>query len=115
MTDKPNTYVDFSAQTFLLGTHELAGVLRDWLSWHPEKVLFGTDAYSDVDSPLTDWEEKQVLLTGKARRALAVALTAMVQNNEITRERALEIARLVLRDNAMKLYGLAAPAAPAAQ
>jgi len=111
MTDKPNTYVDFSAQTFYLGTHQLAEVLRDWLSWHPEKVLFGSDAYSDVDSPLSDWEEKEFLLTSKARRALAIALTAMVQNNEITRERAFEIARLVLRDNAMKLYGLAAPAA----
>jgi len=109
MVDKPNTYADFSAQTFYLGTHQLAAVLRDWLSWQPEKVLFGTDAYSDTDSPLNDWEEKEVLLTSKARRALAIALTAMLQNGEITRERALEIARLVLRDNAMKLYGLAAP------
>jgi predicted TIM-barrel fold metal-dependent hydrolase len=118
MMDKPNTWVDFSAQTFYLGTHQLAEVLREWLSWHPEKVLFGTDAYSDVDSPLSDWEEKEVLLAGKSRRALAIALTAMMQNNEITRERALEIARLVLRENAMKLYGLApnvAAAAPAAQ
>ena len=110
MTDKPNTWVDFSAQTFYLGTHQLAQVLRDWLSWHPEKVLFGTDAYSDTDTPLTDWEEKEVLMTGKARRALAVALTAMMQNGEISRERALEIARMVLRDNAVRLYGLAATA-----
>jgi hypothetical protein len=108
MIDKPNTWADFSAQTFYLGTHQLAEVLRDWLSWHPEKVLFGTDAYSDADSPLTDWEEKEFLMTAKARRALAIALTAMLQNGEITRERALEIARQVLRDNAMKLYGLAA-------
>lgn len=108
MIDKPNTWADFSAQTFYLGTHQLAGVLRDWLSWHPEKVLFGSDAYSDIDSPLTDWEEKEFLMTGKARRALAIALTAMLQDGEITRERALEIARQVLRDNAMKLYGLAA-------
>lgn len=112
MIDKPNTWADFSAQTFYLGTHQIADVLRNWLSWHPEKVLFGTDAYSDVDSPLSDWEEKEFLMAGKARRALAIALTAMMQNGEITRERALEIARLVLRDNAMKLYGLGAPAAP---
>ena len=112
MIDKPNTYVDFSAQTFYLATHRIAEVLRNWLSWHPEKVLFGSDAYSDVDSPLSDWEEKEFLMTSKARRALTIALTAMVQNGEITRERALEIARLVLRDNAMKLYGLGAPAAP---
>jgi hypothetical protein len=108
MIDKPNTWADFSAQTFYLGTHQLAEVLRDWLSWHPEKVLFGSDASSGADSPLTDWEEKEFLLTSKARRALAIALTAMLQNGEITRERALEIARQVLRDNAMKLYGLAA-------
>jgi len=111
MIDKPNTYVDFSAQTFYLGTHQLAAVLREWLSWQPEKVLFGTDAYSDSDSPLNDWEEKEVLLSARARRALAIALTGMLQNGEITRERALEIARLVLRDNALKLYGLAAPPA----
>ncbi len=110
MMDKPNTYADFSAQTFYLGTHQLAGVLRDWLSWHPEKVLFGSDAYSDVDTPLSDWEEKEYLMTSKARRALAIALTAMLQNGEITRERALEIARGVLRDNAIRLYGFA-PAA----
>jgi hypothetical protein len=110
MLDKPNTYADFSAQTYYLLTHQLAAVLRDWLSWHPEKVLFGSDAYSDVDSPLNDWEEKEFLMAGKARRALAIALTAMLQNGEITRERAVEMARLVLRDNAMRLYGLAAPA-----
>lgn len=108
MIDKPNTWADFSAQTFYLGTHQLAEVLRDWLSWHPEKVMFGSDAYSDTDSPLTDWEEKEFLTASKSRRALAIALTAMLQNGEITRERALEIARQVLRDNAMKLYGLAA-------
>jgi predicted TIM-barrel fold metal-dependent hydrolase len=62
MIDKPNTWTDFSAQTFYLGTHQLAAVLRDWLSWHPEKVLFGSDAYSDTDSPLTDWEEKEFLM-----------------------------------------------------
>jgi predicted TIM-barrel fold metal-dependent hydrolase len=102
--------VDFSAQTFYLGTHQLAAVLRDWLSWQPEKVLFGSDAYSDLDSPLIDWEEKQYLMTSKARRALAIALTAMLQNGEISRERASEIARQVLRDNALRLYGLAVPA-----
>jgi hypothetical protein len=37
---------------------------------------------------------------------LAMALTGMVNDGEITHERALEIARLVLRGNAMKLYGL---------
>jgi hypothetical protein len=30
----------------------------------------------------------------------------MVRDNEITRERALQLANMVLRDNARKLYGL---------
>jgi uncharacterized protein len=106
MLDKPNTYADFSAQTFYLTTHALAQVLRGWIEWHPEKVLFGSDAYSDVDSPLVDWEEKQWLMTFKARRALAIALTGIMLSGEISRERAVEIAQGVLRDNAVKLYSL---------
>ena len=106
MLDKPNTYADFSAQTFYLTTHALAEVLRNWLGWHPEKVLFGTDACSDVDSPLTGYEEKEWLMTFKARQALAIALTAMMRDGEISRPRAVEIARMVMRENAMSLYRL---------
>jgi uncharacterized protein len=106
MMDKPNTYADFSAQTFYLTTHSLAGVLREWLSWHPEKVLFGSDAYSDANTPLSDYEEKQWLAADKARRALAIALTGMMRNGEISRPRAIEIARMVMRENAVGLYHL---------
>jgi hypothetical protein len=111
MIDNPNVYADFSAQTFYLTTHALSQVLRSWLGWHPEKVLFGTDAYSDANTPLSDYEEKEWLMTDKSRRALAIALTAMLRDREVTRERALEIARMVLRDNAIRLYHL--PDAPA--
>ena len=106
MMDKPNTYADFSAQTFYLTTHALAEVLRGWLEWHPEKVLFGSDAYSDANTPLSDYEEKQVLMTQKSRRALAIALTAMMRDGEISQVRAIEIARMVMRDNAVALYRL---------
>jgi uncharacterized protein len=109
MLDKPNTYADFSAQTFYLTTHALAQVLRGWLGWHPEKVLFGTDAYSDTDSPLTDYEEKEWLMTHRSRRALAIALTAMMRDGEISRTRAEEIARLVMRGNAERLYRINGP------
>jgi len=37
---------------------------------------------------------------------LALALSGMVNDGEITRERAVELARMVLRENAVKLYGL---------
>jgi predicted TIM-barrel fold metal-dependent hydrolase len=106
MLDKPNTYADFSAQTFYLTTHALAEVLRGWLAWHPERVLFGSDAYSDANTPLSDYEEKQGLMAEKSRRALAIALTAMIRDEEITQARAVQIARMVMRDNAIALYGL---------
>ena len=37
---------------------------------------------------------------------MALALTGMMQDGEISRARALELARMVLRGNAEKLYGL---------
>src|SRR5262249_55484007 len=42
---KPNAYLDFSAQQFLRAPSDLAGTLRAWLEFVPEKVMFGTDAY----------------------------------------------------------------------
>jgi hypothetical protein len=64
-------------------------------------------AYSDENTPLSDYEEKQWLLTEKSRDAVAIALTAMMDSGEITRPRAIEIARMVFRENALKLYRLA--------
>ena len=102
---KPNVYADFSAQTFLLSIRELSTVLRSWLEFVPEKILFGTDAF-DI-TPEVGWPEHASLTTRSAREALALALTGMMQDGQITRERALELARLVMRENAAKLYGLA--------
>jgi uncharacterized protein len=107
---RPNIYADFSAQTFLRSTHALAGTLREWLEWYPEKVLFGTDAYADemigLNSPLTGWEEKIWLGARTAREALGLALTGMMRDGQLTRAQALDIANLVMRGNAQKLYGL---------
>ena len=80
-------------------------MLEEWLEWYPEKILFGTDAYPD-DTPLASWEEKAWLTTRTSREALALALTRMIKAGQIARPRAEELARLVLRDNAIKLYGL---------
>jgi predicted TIM-barrel fold metal-dependent hydrolase len=100
---KPNVYTDFSEQTWLLPTRELAANIRYWLEWYPEKVLFGTDL--SPGTPAIDWEEIGWQTTTSAREALAMALTGMVDDGEITRARALDIARMVLRGNALKLYG----------
>jgi uncharacterized protein len=100
---KPNVYTDFSEQTWLLPTRELSRVIRYLLEWYPEKVLFGTDL--SPGTPEIDWEEIGWQTTESAREALAIALTGMMDDNEITRDRALEIARMVMRGNALKLYG----------
>jgi uncharacterized protein len=100
---KPNVYADFSEQTWLLSTRKLSEVVRDWLEWYPEKMLFGTDLYPNT--PEINWEEIGWQTTQSSREALAIALTGMMQDGEISRERALELARMALHDNAARLYG----------
>lgn len=101
---KPNVYADLSEQTWMESPHRLAEVLRDWLEWYPEKVLFGTDLYPG--SGAYDWEEVGWQTSQTARQALGIALTGMVEDGEINVLRANKIARMVLRENAIKLYGL---------
>lgn len=101
---KPNVYLDYSLQTLLRTAPPLAQTLREWLEWVPEKVLFGTDAYPYSDA--LGWEESAWLSAKRGREALAIALTGMMRDGEISRERAVELARMVLRENAKALYGL---------
>ena len=104
LLSKPNVYADFSAQTFFTYPRELSEILRNWLEFYPDKVLFGTDAFSF--GPQVDWGEVAWLSNTSTRQALALALTGMMNDGEITRERALELARMVLHDNAARLYQL---------
>jgi predicted TIM-barrel fold metal-dependent hydrolase len=101
---KPNAYLDFSAQDLLRTPADLSTTLRQWLELAPEKVLFGTDAYPYI--PEMGWEESGWIAARTARQALAMALTGMLRDGEITRARASELARMVLRENAKSLYGL---------
>jgi predicted TIM-barrel fold metal-dependent hydrolase len=103
LISKPNVYADFSALSFSEGVRGQAELLRGWLSQWPEKILFGTDATPNTDE--TSWEETGWIASQTAREALAIALTGMIQDGEITRARASELARMALRDNAKKLYG----------
>ena len=100
----PNVYADFSYADLALYPRALSEVLRDWLEWFPEKVLFGTDA--STGPPELDWEQGGWLAAQSARRALGAALTGMINDGEVSRERAMQLARMVLRENAVKLYGL---------
>jgi predicted TIM-barrel fold metal-dependent hydrolase len=102
---KPNVYADFSAIAFLIYPRELSEIIRSWLEIQPQKVMFGTDSF-DVGYVLLNWEELTWLGTDSSRRVLALALTGMMNDGEITSQRATEIARKVLRENAIKLYKL---------
>jgi uncharacterized protein len=101
---KPNVYADISLLTQLWPPGQLAAVLRDWLSQFPEKILFGTDAVSF--GPGLGWEMSAWIASRTGRQALTIALSGMVTDKEITMDRAKEIAKMVLRTNANRLYNL---------
>jgi uncharacterized protein len=104
MLMKPNVYLDFSMMPVIYSAPKLAGVLREWFLQYPEKVLFGTDA-----SPLgpdIGWEVLAWTATATTREALGIALSAMIDNGEITRDRAQQIATMVMRTTAGTLYNL---------
>ena len=100
---KPNAWLDFSSQAYVLYPRALAATLRGYLEFMPDKILFGTDA-----SPITpqiNWEETGYMAASNGRLALGLALTEMMRDGEITRDRATALAHMVLRDNARRLYG----------
>ena len=101
---KPNVYADFSEQTWMTSPRHIAASIRFMLEFYPDKVLFGTDLYPLT--PEVNWEETGYQTETAGREALAIALTGMMEDGEITRAQASEFARKVMRDNAIKLYGL---------
>jgi uncharacterized protein len=101
---KPNVYLDISAMTLIYPPVRLAEVMRPWLLEFPEKVLFGTDAAAF--GPDAGWELAAWIATNTGRQALAIALSEMMRNGEVTRGRAEEIATMVMRTNAATLYRL---------
>lgn len=102
---KRNVYADISMMDQILTPAVLAGVLRQWLSEWPEKVLFGSDAFDGGAEQ--GWEQVAWAGATTARRALGIALTAMMRDGDVSRERAQTLARMVMRDNAAGVYGLA--------
>jgi len=99
---KPNAYLDFSNQDLYMYPAALAQIIREWLEFVPEKVLFATDAYPY--SKDLGWEESGYIAVKTGREALGIALTGMLRDGEISPGRASEIARMVMRDNARRLY-----------
>ena len=104
LLSKPNVYADISMMDNILSATVLAGVLRQWLGEWPDKVLFGTDAFDGGAEQ--GWEQVAWVANSTARRALAIALTGMMRDGDLTRDRAEQLARMVLRENAAAVYGL---------
>lgn len=99
---KPNVYADISMMDQLADSAALSRALRTLLEAAPDKVMFGTDAFDG--GALQGWEQVGWVAAHNARRALADALTTMVNDKRISPERARELARMVLHDNAVKAY-----------
>ena len=104
LLSKPNVYADISMVDDITTPTVLAGVLRQWLGEWPEKVLFGTDAFDGGVEQ--GWEQVAWVGSNTTRRALALALTGMIRDGELSRDRAEQLARMVLRENAASVYGL---------
>ncbi len=58
----------FEDQT--LPPRALASMLRYWMEWYPEKIMYGSDLSPD------NWEEQGYVANETTREALALALTA---------------------------------------
>lgn len=97
-----NVYIDTSEIETLLYPSEMKKVLKLWLETYPDKITFGSDAYPY--SAALGSEETYWLGVYSARDALAAALAEMIASNEITEDKAFEIARGYLHDNAVSLY-----------
>lgn len=101
---KPNVYADTSLMSLAYTPDKLAEILRGWLTQFPEKVLFGSDAVGF--GPDMGWETAAWIGTKNTRTALALALGGMIRSGEVSRPRAEEIATMVMRTNAARLYRL---------
>ena len=102
LLSKPNVYTDFSYQSFLFSPKILSQTLKILLTLAPDKVLFATDSAAITSE--VGWQEIGWLANWTGRTALGLALSEFEEEGELSHSRALEIAHMVLRENAVKLY-----------
>jgi len=103
LTAVKNVYLDTSFQSELLYPSQFKDVLKQLLTLFPDKMMYGSDAFPFSDA--LGAEESFWLAAHTTRTALAAALAELVSERAITQDKALELARLYLHDNAAKLYG----------
>jgi uncharacterized protein len=102
LLQKPNVYLDLSQQSLMIPSRTMSLWLREWLELYPEKILYATDAYPFSSS--MGWEEAAWIANRNVRQSLGIALTGMLQDDEIDAARAKELANMVLHGNAESLY-----------
>jgi len=103
LTAAKNVYTDSSLVGYYVYPSELKNILKQWISLYPEKIMFGSDAFPFNEA--VGAEETFWLAVRSARTAVAAALAELVAEGAVSEEKALELARMYLHDNAAKLYG----------
>ena len=103
LTAAKNVYTDSSLMGYYVYPSELKNILKQWISLFPERMMFGSDAFPFGDA--VGAEETFWLAARSARTAIAAALADLVSEGAFNEEKALELARMYLHDNAAKLYG----------
>jgi uncharacterized protein len=103
LTAVKNVYLDTSLQSEMLYPSQFKGVLKQFLTLYPDKMMFGSDAFPFNDA--LGAEESFWLAVHTSRTALAGALAELVSERAISEDQALELAHLYLHDTAAKLYG----------
>jgi hypothetical protein len=103
MTAAKNVYTDSSLMGYYVYPSELKNILKQWISLFPERIMFGSDAFPFGDA--VGAEETFWLAARSARTAVAAALAELVSEGAFSEEKALELARMYLHDNAARLYG----------
>ena len=101
---KPNVWIDISSIGFLYPVPEFAGIMRTFLRFVPEKVVYGTDA-ANYPTLVGGADVQHVLLSRANREAMYLALSSLVHDGLFDEKRAIEIGRGVLRENAKRLNG----------
>jgi len=92
---RPNVRIDFSWMTILFTPDVVAGYLKEWLEISsPWNILFGIDA-TGLAQFYGNW---------CGRKAVAIALTRMIQEMRITEADARGYAAGILRNNALSFY-----------
>jgi len=103
LTAAKNVYTDSSLVGYYVYPSELKNILKQWISLYPERVMFGSDAFPFNEA--VGAEETFWLAARSARTAVAAALAELVAEAAFSEEKALELARMYLHDNAAHLYG----------